>query len=136
MKIYLSGGIKNTSIEYQNWRKKCLSFKNNGLYENLEFINPISYFNYTDKLPKTNKQCLDYFMWQVRQCNILLINLDCSNSSCGSAMEVEHAFCHNIPIIGFGEKPDTWYNWIETRCTAIFDDVTEAVDCISYYYGG
>lgn len=134
LRIYLSGCTKHADENFQTWRSHCYMLSHNGYYTNLKFIDPISYFNYTNKQPKTDKQCLDLFMWQVRNSDILLINLDHSNKSCGSCMEVEHAYCHNIPIIAFGEKPETWYNWAETRSTAIFETLDKAVDYINDTY--
>ena len=130
LNIYLSGCTKNIEEGFQSWRTYCKTISHNGYYTNLNFIDPISYFNYTDKQPKTDKQCLDLFMWQIENCDIILLNLDYSNKSCGAVMEVEHAFCKNIPVIAFGEKPETWYNWAGTRSTVIFDTLDKAIDYI------
>ena len=73
-------------------------------------------------------------MWQIDKCDALLINLDYSNVSVGSGMEVEHAYCHNVPIIAFGSKPDTWYNWTKERTTVILNDLDEAIEYIHNYY--
>lgn len=135
LNIYLSGATKNVCEDFQDWREKCFNFYLNGYYPKLNFVNPISHFNYTDKLPKTDKQCLDFFMWQIEHCDLLLLNLDQSKISCGSCMEVEHAFCNGIPIIAFGNKPDTWYNWAEIRSSVIFDTLEEAVTYINDSYG-
>lgn len=134
LNVYLSGATKHMSNEFQNWRYKCLIRQENGFYD-LNFIDPISHFNYTNKQPKTEKQCLDLFMWLVEKSDILLCNLDHSESSIGTAMEVEHASCNNIPIIAFGKKETTWYNWIVERCSVVFDDLDEAVNYISITYG-
>ena len=128
LKVYLSGATRNVDKEFQNWRNKCF------FYPNIKFVDPISYFNYTDKQPKTDKQCIDLFMWQVERCDVLLCNLDNSDKSPGSCMEVEHAFCKDIPIISFGNKPETWYNWAAIRSTIIFNTLDEAVDYISNSY--
>lgn len=135
LKVYLSGAVKQVEEDFQNWRNKCLELSENGFYPNLKFIDPNSYFNYTNKLPETDRQCLDLFMWQAEESDILLVNLDHSNCSIGSGMEVEHAYCCNIPIIAFGSKPDTWYPWIETRATVIFYDLEDALEYINDSYG-
>lgn len=135
LNIYLSGATKQVDESFQNWRDKCFNFYLNGYYPKLNFVDPISYFNYTNKQPNTDKQCLDFFMWQIEHCDVLLINLDQSNSSCGSCMEVEHAFCNGIPIVAFGMNPETWYNWAETRSSVIFDTLEEAVIYINDFYG-
>lgn len=49
-------------------------------------------------------------------------------------MEVEHAYCNNIPIIAFGEKDETWYSWIVERASVIFDSLEEALCYIDDYY--
>lgn len=134
LNVYLSGAIKNVDGKFQNWRDKCLEIEENGFYPEINFIDPNIYFNYTDKLPKTDKQCLNLFMWLVRKCDVLLINLDQSEKSCGTCMEIEHAFCNKIPIIGFGSKQDTWYSWAETRSSVVFDTLEEAVNYISLSY--
>ena len=134
LKIYLAGSIKNVNEEFQNWRTRCLMLRQNGFYTNLEFVDPNSYFNYTNKKPKTDKQCLELFMWAIKQCDVMLVNLDQSNNSCGTCMEIEHAYCNGIPVIAFGEKPDTWYDWAETRSTVILKTLEEAIDYIHNFY--
>ncbi len=134
LRVYLSGSVKNVDMNFQTWRDKCLETEENGFYPDIKFIDPISYFNYTDKQPATDKQCLDLFMWLVEKSDVLLINLDHSNSSVGSAMEVEHAYCNNIPIIAFGKNKDTWYNWIVERCSVVFRNLEYAIEYIDTTY--
>lgn len=136
LKIYLSSAMQNVEENFQSWRSTCQMLRQNGYYTNLEFVDPINYFNYIRKQPKTDGQCLDFLMWQIDHCDVLLVNLDYSNSSCGAAMEVEHAYCNNIPIIAYGTKPNTWYNWIRARSsTDIFSDLEDAIDYIHNSYG-
>lgn len=134
LKVYLSGAIKCVNTNFQNWRDTCFEIEENGFYSDIKFIDPNSHFNYTNKLPKTDKQCLDLFMWLVDKCDILLVNLDQSDKSCGTCMEIEHAFCHNIPIIAFGSNSKTWYSWAETRSSVIFNTLEEAIEYIYMSY--
>ena len=135
LKVYLSGSVRNTEKDFQSWRNHCQMLQQNGFYENLNFVDPNEYFNYTNKLPKTDKQCLDLFMWQIDKCDVVLCNLDYSNISIGTSMEVEHSHCHNIPIIGFGSKTETWYNWTKERCSIVFEDLEEAIEYLNNSYG-
>ena len=134
LKIYLSGAIRKVDENFQNWRDKCNQIKYDGFYINLKFIDPNSYFNYTDKLPKNDKQCIDLFMWQVENSDVLLVNLDYSENSIGTCMEIEHAYCNNIPVVTFGNKPDTWYPWAKERSSVIFDELEEALEYINASY--
>ena len=47
---------------------------------------------------------MNYFLHKVSKSDLLLVNLDNSNSSVGTGMEVQKAFDTGIPIIGFGTK--------------------------------
>ena len=62
------------------------------------------------------------------------VNLDYSNNSIGTAMEVEHAHCNNIPVIAFGSQESTWYNWVKERATIVFEDLDEACFYINETY--
>ena len=73
-------------------------------------------------------------MWQLDHSDIVLVNLDYSDVSCGTCMELEHAFLNNIPIIGFGDKSNTWYSWAAERASIIFDSLEEAIWYINDYY--
>lgn len=135
LNVYLSGAIKEVDSMFQTWRDESLIIEESGFYPNINFIDPNSYFNYTDKLPKTDKQCIDLFMWLVDKSDILLVNLDYSEKSCGSMAEIEHAYCYGKPIVGFGSKPDTWYSWAKERVSVFFDTLEDAVEYIYYSYG-
>lgn len=132
LNVYLSGNVRNVDESFQNWRDECLNYVQ--YYNNLNFIDPIKFFNYTDKKPLTDKQCIDLFMYMIEKSDVLLVNLDNSNSSCGTMMEIEHAYCNNIPIIGFGIY-ESWYNWAEERCSITFEDLEGAISYISSTYG-
>ena len=134
LKIYLSGAIKLVNEEFQSWRDRCHDIKHDGFFVNLKFIDPNSYFNYTTKLPKNDKQCLDLFMWQIDHCDVLLCNLDYSDKSIGTCMEIEHAYCNNIQIVAFGNNPDTWYPWAKERASVIYDDLEDAIAYINRSY--
>ena len=135
LKVYLSGSAKNVDEQFQNWRQECYTCQLIGYYPSLKFINPLAHFDYKRNKPKTDKQCLDLFMWLVDKSDILLVNLDHSENSIGTAMEVEHAYCNNIPIIAFGKKENTWYNWVVERASVVFDSLSSAIHYIDDSYG-
>lgn len=133
--VYLSGAIKNVGHEFQDWRGYCSDSILSGFYPHLHIIDPNNFFNYTDKQPKTDKQCMDLFMYLLKKCDVLLVNLDNSNCSVGTGMEVQYALCNDIPIIAFGNKPETWYKWVEISAAVILADVEEALEYINNSYG-
>ena len=133
--VYLSGAIKNVDAEFQDWRGYSSDSILYGFYPHLSVLDPNKFFNYTDRQPKTDKQCMDLFMYLLKKCDVLLVNLDQSNCSVGTGMEVEYALCNNIPIIAFGNKPETWYKWVEISAAVILEDVEEALEYINNSYG-
>ena len=132
--VYTAGATKHVSNdESYLWRKStrdCLE-KVNERYNVNVFI-PSEYFNYDTLLPKTEKQCMNYFLHKVSKSDLLLVNLDNSNSSVGTGMEVQKAFDTGIPIIGFGTK--NIYPWIKEHCDIVFEDRFDALVYIKEYY--
>lgn len=135
LNIYLSGAIKNASYEFQTWREYCFDSVLSGFFSNLSIIDPNRFFNYTDKWPETDKQCMELFMYLLKKSDVLLVNLDYSDCSVETGMEVQYALCNNIPIIAFGEEPETWYKWVEISAAVILEDAEEALEYINNSYG-
>ncbi len=70
----------------------------------LTYLFQVNLFNYDTLLPKTEKQCMNYFLHKVSKSDLLLVNLDNSNSSVGTGMEVQKAFDTGIPIIDLAQR--------------------------------
>lgn len=63
----------------------------------------------------------------------MIANLDNSDSSIGTAQEIQFAIDKGIPVIGFGTK--NIYPWIsEVDCQVTFETMIEVVDYIRDYY--
>lgn len=133
IKVFISGSEKYAPQDFTLWRDEvkdlCMWHD-----DKLKILDPLTHFNYHDKPPKMPRQCSNYFMWLIDQCDVLLVNLDHSYASVGTGCEVQHAFDCNKPIIGFGTKIKTWYEWTHERCEVIFDTMEEAIDYIIEHY--
>lgn len=134
--IYASGSEKNAPKNFTSWRKILKDFINELHNDEIKLLDPMIHFNYTDKAPKSPKQCYNYFMWMIDQCDVILVNLDHSDVSVGTFGEVKHGYDNSKPIIGFGSKSDTWYEWTVNLCDVVFDNMGEAIKYIveHYYY--
>lgn len=133
--IYTSGATKHISKEVSyEWRKntkKCLEQQGISNYKVKVFI-PNDYFCYITKEPKTEKQCQDYFLYKVCKSDLLLVNIDNTENSVGTGMEVQTAKMLGIPVIGFGSKK--YYQWIKDSCEVVFETLGETIDYIVDYY--
>lgn len=136
LKIYLAGRVKGLDDEGAGWREditkqlEAIAEWNN---KSVSIFDPTKYFSYSDKRHKTVKQIKDYYMYQVREADIVVVNVDDSDVSIGTAQEVQHAVDNNVPVIGWGTK--NVYPWItEVDCQVVFDTMSEATDYIRDYY--
>lgn len=128
-KIYLAGGCRNEPDEGLGWRK---SIANDWNDLDLFFINPLDYFRYSENWHQSDKQVKQFYMSQIKKCDVILVNLNNSDSSCGTCQEIQYAVDHDIPIIGFGHE--NVYNWLEVDCQCIFNTAEEAMEYIYSYY--
>ena len=132
MKIYLAGASKCLKDEGNGWRTDCEE-----LVEQLDWdinvINPNTFFNYSTMQPDTTKQCRTCLLHHVKTSNVILCNLDYTQHSPGSGMEIGVAHTLGIPIIGFG-KGIQMYDWIEEMCDCVFDSMGEALSYVYSYY--
>lgn len=132
--IYTSGATKNIeaddSLQWRKVTKACLEHCDTN-YKVKVFI-PEYYFNYHTDHPKTDKQCMKHFMYRLDRSELMIVNLNNSNTSIGTGMEVQRATDNGIPIIGFGNS--NIYPWIEECCDVTFETLEEALNYIEKYY--
>ncbi len=129
--IYLSGACKCLEDCGNDWRK---AIKNE--IERTTFykcFNPNEYYNYKDAKPKTEKECMQYFLHRLRDSSLIIVNLDNSDKSVGTGMELILANELHKPIIGFNDN-DTTYPWSKELCDVVLLDEDEVVDYIKNYY--
>ena len=62
----------------------------------------------------------------------MLVNLNHTNTSVGTGMEVQKAIDWSVPIIGFGTTDI--YPWIKDSCDVVFENLQEALEYIKEYY--
>ena len=129
LKIYLAGASKYEADEGLGWRKTLQS----DWGETTNIINPLDYFRYSENWHQNDKQVKEFYLSRIRKSDVVLVNLNNSDSSCGTCQEIQYARDHDIPIIGFGH--DNVYNWLLVDCQCVFDTAEEAMEYIIDYYG-
>lgn len=134
--IYLAGAVKNMPDEGSQWRREATNrFLQIEELSDIEIaiINPTKYFTYSENKHKTQKQVKEFYLNKILNCDLVLCNCDYSDSSIGTAQEIQYAVDHNIPVIGFGTK--NTYPWItEVDCQVVFDTMDKAIEYIANYY--
>ena len=135
-KIYLAGACKNVPDEGRAWRTKATMMLNRAAEmrgTRVAAINPLDYFTYAENKQISHKQVKNYYLNRIRNCDVVLVNLDGTNSSPGTAQETQFAVDMKIPVIGFGTSEI--YHWIsDVDCDVTFKDMSEAIDYIRDYF--
>lgn len=99
----------------------------------IKIINPTKYFSYKERKHKTQKQVKEFYMGKISRCDIVICNLNNTDTSPGTAQELQFSVDHHIPIIGFGNN--SVYPWLsEVDCQVVFDTMSEAIDYVRDYY--
>lgn len=136
VKIYLAGACKNVPNEGKEWRENAenmLLQVADWCNKKIKIVNPVKYFSYSENKYKSQKQVKEFFINKISKCDLVLVNLDDTDSSVGTGQETQAARMMHIPVIGFGTK--NIYPWIqEVDCEVSFDSLHEAVDYIRDYY--
>lgn len=136
LKIYLSGACKNVTDEGREWRKE-ISDQLNAVADwhnkKIGIFNPVKYFTYGEPKHKTQKQVKEFYMSKLAKSDLVICNLDYSDTSIGTAQEIQFAVDHNIPVIGYGTM--NIHPWLaEVDCQVVFSSMVETVDYIRDYY--
>lgn len=127
--VYLAGASKNEPDEGYGWREKLVSdWRGMGF----DIINPLSYFRYSENWHQSDKQVKEYYLSRIKDCGAVIVNLNNSDSSCGTCQEIQYAVDHNVPVIGFGHE--NVYNWLLVDCQCVFDTAEEAMRYFYEYY--
>ncbi len=141
-KIWLCGAMSGLNLEeMDSWRVKAeMLFRELSTYTDyIQVINPIDYYNF-ELDPKTyeQKEVKEFDLYQVKNSNIILVNLNHINTSIGTAIELELASrIWNIPIVAFNEENMEnceIHPWIELVINKKCKSLEEAVEYINDYY--
>lgn len=140
IKIYTAGKMSGISYEWQmGWRRSlenCLRAKTPNV--NLSFIHPPLYYNYEFKSHNTEAELKEWELNQLRDCDIMVVNLEDIGTSIGSHFELGFANAMNmfggkhIFIIGIGND-DGLHPWIRESIFRREPDVHSAVEYINSY---
>ena len=135
IKIYLAGACYFEEDEGRGWREKASSMIETATADKevkVKVINPVDFFNYSEAKHQSDTQVKRYYMDQILNSRLVLVNLDRSRTSPGTAQELQFAVDHNIPVVGFGTEEI--YPWLKVDCQCVFTSLLQAIDYITDYY--
>lgn len=136
-RIYLSGGMTGLSFEEQfKWRSNVMSAIRYGDYnyeKKVSFFNPVDFYNFEEKNYKTEREVMEFDLYNLRKSDLIIVNFNAPNSI-GTAMELMLAKEYKIPIIAFGVKDNDIHPWLTECCTRICNDMRECVSHVVDFY--
>lgn len=134
--IYLAGPYEDADDESNEWRddiSKKLEVVAQWCDQPIKIINPVKYFSFIKKSYNSNKQVKSFYFNKILHSDLVVCNVDYTAKSPRTAQEIQYAYDHNIPIIGYGTKD--YCPWIaEVDCQVVFESMHELVDYVRDYY--
>ena len=136
IKIYLSGSMAGISLEEQSkWRQKVMDAINHG-YEHekkVVFFNPVNYYNYKEQHHKSEKEIMEFDLYNLRNSDLVIVNFN-NVWSIGTAMELMLAKEMHIPVIGWNPSGEELHPWLVECTTRLCDDLRETVEHVVNFY--
>lgn len=136
VKIYLSGSMAGVSFEKQSkWRNQVMEAIKYG-YEHeksVTFFNPVNYYNFRDKNHKSEKEIMEFDLYNLRNSDLVIVNFN-NIWSIGTAMELMLAKEMHIPVIGWNSSGEELHPWLSECTTRLCDNLRETVEHIVNFY--
>jgi len=132
-KIYLAGKMSGLTMEEMNsWRLRASMLLEG--YVGVHTENPCHYYNFEiDPSSFSDKECKEFDLWLVKNCDLILVNLDFPDSI-GTAIEMELGTrIWNKPLIAFGNISDT-HPWMRESITKHCETMEQAIEYIANFY--
>lgn len=136
-KIYLAGGMSGLTLEEQtDWRRRFCDAIKYGDYDyekTVSFFDPTQYYSLSDPTHKTEREAMDFDLYNLRRSNIVVVNFNSPNSL-GTAMELMLARELKKPVIGLNKDGHILHPWLVECTTRVCNDMRELVSHIVEYY--
>ena len=137
-KIYLSGAMSGISWEEQTkWRSQfqnAIKFGDYDYEKKVTFFDPTQYYNFEEKRHKSEREIMEFDLYNLRNSDLVLVNLGNSgDKSIGTSMELMLAKELHIPVIAFNGNKEI-HPWISEVCLRICDNLKEAVEHVVEFY--
>lgn len=135
--IYLAGACRGLPDLGTTWRREVSSWLEtyNGIYpdKKVNVYDPTEYFARDGSNSKSSKQVKNFYLHHlIFNCDIVLVNLNNTQYSCGTAQELQYAIDNEIPVIGFGTNDV--FEWFPEDCDVVFDTIQEALEYVTDFY--
>lgn len=137
VKIYLSGGMSSLNLEEQSkWRKQvmdAIKYGDSDCEKKPIFFNPIDYYNFEVERHKTEREVMEFDLYNLRNSDLVIVNFN-DPKSLGTCAELAIAKELNIPVVGINKNNQELHPWLVEFTTRMCDSLREAVDYVVDFY--
>lgn len=140
IKIYTAGKMLGLTYQEQmDWRYKIENMIENKTDQLIKFIHPPLVYNYIEPSHKTEQEVMNWDLSHLKDCDIVIVNLEEIESSIGTifemaaANELNHSGHKHIYIVGFGHTDKSLHPWIELSLHRKEDTLEDAADYVAEY---
>ena len=130
-KIYLSGSMMDSSWEEQTkWRRQfqdAIKFGDYDYEKSVTFFDPTRYYNFKEKQQKSEREVMEFDLYNLRNSNLVVVNLN-NSKSLGTMSELILAHELHIPVIAWNPNNELLHPWMESCVTRMCDSLREAVE--------
>ena len=140
---FLAGAMINDADKWEDryaikWRKDAYKYFGDHI-DNICVSMPPEFWNIDPDYSCDGKETLRFDMRNIRESDIVLVNLKDVASSVSTCDEIFYAYISQKPIVGFGEDEDMegLHPWVKEQITKIFTgkkSMKQAIDYIATYY--
>lgn len=135
--VFLSGAMSGlTYEEYTGWREYA---KEALAYDCEVVFSPPDKYNFENQDEyDSEREIMDYDLYQVEKSDVLIVNFDGNPASIGTAAEVVKAHVIGVPVIGYisEKRYCELHPWLENCCNKLFietEDGMNRFDDLLYY---
>ena len=136
-KIYLSGSMMDSSWEEQTkWRQQfqnAIRFGDYDYEKKVSFFDPTRYYNFKEKRYKSEKEIMEFDLYNLRNSNLVVVNFN-NQKSLGTMSELILAHELRIPVIGWNSSGEVLHPWLCECVTRMCDDLRETVEHVVEFY--
>lgn len=97
------------------------------------FFNPISYHNFTERKHKSEREIMEFDLYNLRNSDLVIVNFN-NIKSIGTAMELMLAKEMRIPVIGWNSSGEDLHPWLFECVTRLCDNLRETVEHVVEFY--
>ena len=137
-KIYTAGKMNGLAYDEQmDWRWR-LEIAVRDKSDNVLFVHPPRFYRYGANLHKTEREAMQWDLSQIRDSDIVVVDLSTVDDSIGTHMElgfieaINQAGGKHIHVIGIGDSNSS-HPWIDEVVFRHEDTVADAADYIAGY---